>query len=71
MAIAPLILGMNSPYPFVSQTAEPAPRRSRDVTWDRILFQPPVLNPRMVFDPLPFRTQRLPRPQRSRAPFSR
>lgn len=62
---------MNSPYPFVNQAVEPAPRRSRDVTWDRILFQPPLLNPRMIFDPLPFRTQRLPRPQRSRPPFGR
>ncbi len=62
---------MNSPYPYPSQAVEPARRRPRDVTWDRILFQPPVLNPRMVFDPLPFRTQSLPRPQRSRSPFGR
>jgi hypothetical protein len=62
---------MNSPYPYPSQAVESAPRRPRDVTWNRILFQPPVLNPRMVFDPLPFRTQALPRPQRSRSPFGR
>ena len=62
---------MNSPYPYLSQATDPAPRRSRDVTWNRILFQPPVLNPRLVFDPLPFRTQTIARPQRSRHPFSR
>ena len=29
----------------------------RDVTWGRILFRPPELaNPRLIFDPLPFRT---------------
>ncbi len=62
---------MNSPYPYLSQAAGPAIPRPRDITWNRILFQPPVLNPRMVFDPLPFRTQLLPRPQRSRSPFGR
>ncbi|RXK52932.1 hypothetical protein ESB00_14565 [Oleiharenicola lentus] len=62
---------MNSPYPFFGSATGAAVRRPRDITWDRILFQPPVLNPRMVFDPLPFRTQTLPRPQRSRSPFHR
>lgn len=63
---------MNTPYPsFHSQAAAEAPRRLRDVTWGRILFQPPLLNPRMVFDPLPFRTQPPPRPTRSRTPFGR
>ena len=60
---------MNTPYPHFAQGA---PRRARDVTWGRILFQPPLLNPRLVFDPLPFRTQTLPRPSRhSRSPFGR
>ena len=28
-----------------------------DVTWGRLLFQPPALtNPHVVFDPMPFRT---------------
>jgi|GEM_PF-1822413 len=62
------MMGMNSPYPFLSQMTEPAPRRSRDVTWNRILFQPPALNPRMIFDPLPFRTQLIER--RNRHPSS-
>jgi hypothetical protein len=63
---------MNSPYPFLSVATESRPPRARDITWDRILFQPPALmNPRQVFDPLPFRTQSLPRRPRSRAPFGR
>ena len=64
---------MTTPYPsFPGHGAEPSPRRQRDVTWGRILFQPPLLNPRLVFDPLPFRTQALPRPSRSsRSPFGR
>ena len=64
--------GMQTPYPAFSLATEPAARRARDVTWDRILFQPPaLLNPRLVFDPLPFRTQRLQRSPRSRSPFGR
>lgn len=56
---------MTSPYPFVSATADAPRQRVRDVTWDRILFQPPeLLNPRLVFDPLPFRNQPVPRPAR-------
>ena len=64
---------MNTPYPsFYPQGSESAPRRVRDVTWGRILFQPPLFNPRLVFDPLPFRAQLLPRPSRhSRSPFGR
>jgi hypothetical protein len=31
-------------------------RCARDITWGRILFLPPELtNPRMIFDPQPFR----------------
>lgn len=34
--------------------------QSRDITWDRPLFRPPVLpNPRVMFDPLPFTAHRL------------
>jgi len=63
---------MNSPYPFTGLATEPRSQRVRDITWDRILFQPPaLLNPRQVFDPLPFRTQNLPRRTRSRGPFGR
>jgi hypothetical protein len=58
---------MNSPYPFLSPLTEPAPRRNRDVTWGRILFQPPALNPRMIFDPLPFRTQVVEKRSRNRS----
>jgi len=32
---------------------------ARDVTWDRPLFRPPVLNPRIMFDPLPFTAHRM------------
>jgi len=36
----------------------PATGLLRDVLWDRPLFRPPLLpNPRVIFDPLPFRTQ--------------
>jgi hypothetical protein len=36
----------------------PGPRRQRDILWDRPVFHPPGLpNPRVIFDPLPFRTQ--------------
>jgi hypothetical protein len=63
---------MNSPAPFFSSATEPRLRRARDITWGRILFQPPaLLNPRQVFDPLPFRTQNVPRLARSRGPFAR
>ncbi len=63
---------MNSPYPFFAVATEPRPQRARDVTWGRILFQPPeLLNPRLVFDPTPFRMQTVPRPVRSRTPFTR
>ncbi len=63
---------MNSPYPFHHGATGARPQRARDVTWDRIVFQPPALpNPRHVFDPLPFRTQTLQRPARSRPPFAR
>lgn len=57
----------------MSFATETRPQRVRDFTWDRILFQPPaLLNPRQVFDPLPYRTLTLPRrPRTSRAPFSR
>jgi hypothetical protein len=40
--------------------SRPAPDRSllRDIVWDRPVFRPPGLpNPRVVFDPPPFRTQ--------------
>ena len=57
---------MNAPSPFLSFATEPRPQRVRDITWDRILFQPPaLLNPRQVFDPVPFRTQNLLRPTRA------
>ena len=62
---------MNTPYPQFAQGMDLVPRRTRDVTWGRVLFQPPMLNPRLVFDPVPFRTQTLPRPARSRSPFGR
>ena len=37
----------------------PTPAPKRDIVWDRPVFRPPVLpNPRVIFDPLPFTTQR-------------
>jgi len=63
---------MNSPYPFLCVATEPRPLRVRDITWDRVLFQPPaLLNPRQIFEPLPFRMQNQPPRLRSRAPFAR
>ena len=64
---------MNSPFSFTGLVTETRSQRVRDITWDRILFQPPaLLNPRQVFDPLPFRTLSLPRRARSsRTPFGR
>lgn len=60
---------MNTPsYPHFAQNTEVLPRRVLDVTWGRILFQPPRLNPRLVFDPLPFRTQTVTRPARNNRP---
>lgn len=44
---------------------DPASRNSaagpkRDIIWDRPVFRPPLLpNPRVIFDPLPFTTQRM------------
>jgi hypothetical protein len=32
---------------------------ARDITWDRPVFRPPVLNPRIMFDPLPFTAHRM------------
>ena len=33
---------------------------TRDITWDRPLFRPPLLaNPRVMFDPLPFTAHRI------------
>jgi hypothetical protein len=33
---------------------------TRDITWDRPLFRPPLLpNPRVMFDPLPFTAHRM------------
>lgn len=57
---------MNTPHQIANFATEPRTQRVRDITWDRILFQPPaLLNPRQVFDPLPFRTLSLPRRTRS------
>lgn len=58
---------MASPYPNFREPANGAPRRVRDLTWGRILFPPPALpNPRVIFDPQPFRTQLFHRPVRTR-----
>jgi len=63
---------MNAPSSFLGFATESRPQRVRDITWDRILFQPPeLLNPRQIFDPLPFRTQSLPRPLRHRPSLGR
>ena len=40
--------------------SNPAASLSRDITWDRPVFRPPVLpNPRMIFDPMPFTAHRI------------
>jgi len=62
---------MASPYPSSRQRFETSftvSRLGRDITWGRFLFLPPQLaNPRLIFDPLPFRAQEfaLARPRRS------
>ena len=44
----------------------------RDVTWGRILFVPPELtNPRIVFDPLPFRSQNFATARARKSPYTR
>lgn len=43
--------------PLISQTSSNGP--TRDITWDRPVFRPPVLNPRIMFDPLPFTAHRM------------
>lgn len=49
---------MALPYPNHREAAPGARGRIRDLTWGRTLFTPPSLpNPRVVFDPAPFRTQ--------------
>ncbi len=36
-------------------------RLQRDITWGRLLFLPPELaNPRIIFEPLPFRDHQFP-----------
>lgn len=53
-------------YPISHQSQAGSLRR--DVTWGRVLFVPPELtNPRIVFDPLPFRSQSF-APARTRKP---
>jgi hypothetical protein len=45
---------MPSQHPYSRQDA--AARLRRDVTWGRLVFLPPELaNPRVIFDPMPFR----------------
>ncbi|HYC72694.1 MAG TPA: hypothetical protein VEB66_15900 [Opitutaceae bacterium] len=58
---------MASHYPSHRDAVGTGPTRPRDITWGRILFQPPFLpNPRIIFDPLPFRTQLFSAPARRR-----
>ena len=56
----PIPKGMNPPHPLpcLPGCSQFVPRRARDLTWGRVVFMPPgLLNPRMIFDPLPMRTQ--------------
>ncbi|MBL9216776.1 MAG: hypothetical protein JNG83_14965 [Opitutaceae bacterium] len=47
-----------SRFPAGTPGFEAARPLTRDVAWDRPIFRAPVLpNPRVIFDPLPFRTQ--------------
>lgn len=68
-----MIITMNTPHSFFGASSEQRQTRVRDVTWDRVLFQPPALsNPRTVFDAASaFRTQTIQRPVRSRPPIAR
>lgn len=48
------------------------PRLMRDVTWGRLHFLPPELaNPRIVFDPLPFRALEFGGARSQKAPYTR
>jgi len=53
------------PLPTLREIVSPlapqnfAARLTRDITWDRPVFRPPVLNPRIMFDPLPFTAHRM------------
>jgi hypothetical protein len=49
-----------------------ASRLCRDITWGRILFLPPELaNPRVIFDPLPFRTHEFVSGRAKKSPYTR
>jgi hypothetical protein len=49
-----------------------AARLGRDITWGRILFLPPELaNPRVIFDPTPFRTHEFAGVRTRKSPYTR
>ncbi len=57
MGVMPLSTLKNLVSPLT--TSEAASNLVRDVIWDRPVFRPPVFNPRIMFDPLPFTAQRM------------
>jgi hypothetical protein len=62
-------------FPTQRQTGDAtnlAARLSRDVTWGRFLFLPPELaNPRVIFDPLPFRASEFHGVRPRKSPYTR
>jgi hypothetical protein len=49
-----------------------ASRLCRDITWGRILFLPPELaNPRVIFDPMPFRAHEFAGIRARKSPYTR
>lgn len=64
---------MASHYPTTRQTREAAPAAGlrRDVTWGRILFVPPTLQPHVIFDPLPFRAHEFAPVRARKSPYTR
>ena len=49
------------PFAVASGLSDRHPPLMRDIVWDRPIFRAPLLpNPRVIFDPLPFRAQTAP-----------
>lgn len=60
-----------SHHPFPTHPSQATGLR-RDVTWGRILFVPPELvNPRIVFDPVPFRSHSFAPARTRKSPYTR
>ncbi|MBW7893565.1 MAG: hypothetical protein H3C27_00520 [Opitutaceae bacterium] len=53
---------LRTPDPSAARANRPA--RMKDIIWGRPIFKAPALNPRHVFDPLPFTATRVTHPVR-------